>query len=132
MYWFMILLLAVIMCFIGMKFAERTVRRNRLQGRLSLSDEAIYSEFYASSGIPQDALLKAWHLVASLLHCDAGKLRPQDSLTDLAIWPKKIGTDFSDIDDISFEVNSPLNRNSNSELLNTIDDVVRHISGRFL
>lgn len=49
-----------------------------LEDRATLSDEDIYRQYFAESGLPQPLVLELWREVADALHLPAGKLRPTD------------------------------------------------------
>ena len=113
----------------GLKMAERTGRRSWLKDRESLSDQAIYHQFYASSGLVPQAVQQAWHFVADTLHCEPGRLRPHDSLADLAGLPRWMGSlpDHSDLDALEWEVHRRQMRAKvdGPGRMDTVDDVVR-------
>jgi len=113
----------------GLKVAERSGRRSWLKGRESLSDQAIYDLFYASSGLEPQAVWQAWHFVADTLHCEPGRLRPQDRLADLAGWLREVGSlpDGSDLDTLEWEVNRRLicAKVDGPERIDSVDAVVR-------
>jgi hypothetical protein len=46
--------------------------------RETLSEEQIYSQYFAQSGISASAVRELWHEVAETLHVPAEKLRPSD------------------------------------------------------
>lgn len=58
-----------------------------LQARQVLDDNALYSRYYADSGIPQARVLELWHEVASALRVSPGLLRPEDQFgKDIGAW----------------------------------------------
>jgi hypothetical protein len=67
---------------------ERARRQAMLQSRLELSDDDIYKQFYANTGISQTEISKIWHKIAEILHVNSGQLRPDDNFEDLLCLPK--------------------------------------------
>jgi hypothetical protein len=104
-------------------FRERFKRRKMLEGRVSLCDDEIYSQFYEQSGLPRSAALHVWHEVASALYVDSGKMRPSDQVIQ---YKSKVFQLQSDLDHLNDWL-CMLSRKSklNSGKLDTIDDVVR-------
>lgn len=95
-----------------------------LQSRSNLSDDMLYTQFYSSTGIPKEALLQAWKRIASLLHCQSGQLRPQDTLRELAGIPQWLGNLNSDLDDIAYEIAIHIKDARLNEEIKTVDDVI--------
>jgi hypothetical protein len=59
-----------------------------------LDDEAVYSRFYASSGLPNGPVLQLWHEIAETLGVPPGQLRPEDR------FGKDVGTYWITSDDL--------------------------------
>jgi hypothetical protein len=53
-----------------------------LRRRPSLSYDAIYSTYYASSGLPKDEVIEIWGEIAKVLNVPEGKLRPDDRFAE--------------------------------------------------
>src|SRR3954468_11099683 len=69
------------------KCFERRRRRSLLASRDELPDEQIHVRYYPEAGEAKEAVLKAWHRIASVLHVEPGRLRPQDRFEDLVALP---------------------------------------------
>jgi len=106
-----------------MMVRERRLRNASLGERPSLSEDQIYDEFYASSGLPRELVVRAWKETAGTLHIDAGKLRPSDEVKQLAAGGLQLQSDIDDLD-VWLRVLSRKSR-QNPDRLETIDDVVR-------
>jgi hypothetical protein len=65
---------------------KRSAARRGLMTRESLDDDAVYSRFYAGSGLPNGQVLQLWHEIAETLGVPSGRLRPEDR------FGKNVGT----------------------------------------
>jgi len=71
---------AIVIAAIGfaIPWNRRQVALKNLLARDALDDEAVYSRFYASTGLPKAAVLEVWHDIADTLRVPADRLRPSD------------------------------------------------------
>jgi hypothetical protein len=57
---------------------RRRAEQRKLLAREALDNEAIYSRFYASAGLPRDQVFELWGEVAETLGVPPDRLRPED------------------------------------------------------
>jgi hypothetical protein len=62
----------------GARQWQRNSDRRALAGRIALSDDSIYSNYYADSGYDRATVLELWAEIAVTLRVPPGKLRPTD------------------------------------------------------
>jgi hypothetical protein len=80
---------ALVAAVVGFVFPwqRRQQALNRLLARQALDDNAVYSAFYESAGLPKDKVLEIWHEIAETLRVPADRLRPADQFgTDIGVY----------------------------------------------
>jgi hypothetical protein len=61
-----------------MPWRRRQLALKNLLEREPLDDDAVYSRFYASAGLPKAEVLNIWHDIADTLRVPADRIRPDD------------------------------------------------------
>lgn len=96
-----------------------------LEGRESLSDDAIYARYYAEAQLPRTVVIQLWHEISQTLKVPASKLRPEDR------FGKEIGAYWITSDDLDVlavkarERAKSLGLSVDLEKLNTVDAYIR-------
>jgi hypothetical protein len=108
---------------------QRRRRARYLADRETLSDDQIYTRFYADSGLEPRWWTEAWHEVAAILHVAPGLLRPDDPLARLNGVPPRV---FGRVGDVARLINRVRNeafgRFPLPAKMETLDDIVRHLA----
>lgn len=115
-------------------FAHRSMNTRKclsaLHRRESLSDEEIYTRFYAESGLSMEAVMDVWHEIAHVLRAPADRLRPSDR------FGKDVGTYLITSEDLDVLGVVALRRGQRQGLsvqldsIETIDDYVNKLAPR--
>ncbi len=114
----------------AMWLSEKSRRRTlmNLREREFLDDAAVYSRYYADSGIPEPRVLELWHEVANALSVSPGLLRPEDR------FGKDIGVGFITSEDLDYLSQLAMKRakvdarNVDLQSIRTVDDYVRALA----
>lgn len=95
------------------------------QEREILDENALYSRFYADSGISQARVLELWHEVASALRVSAGLLRPEDQFgKDIGAW-SITSEDLDYLGQLAIKRAKREGRSIDLQAIKSVDDYVR-------
>lgn len=112
-------------CSFAIPWRRRQLALKNLLAREALDDEAVYSRFYASAGLPKTEILNIWHDVADTLRLPADRLRPDDR------FGKEVGVYWITSDDLDAlaakgrKRAKELGLTVDLEKLSTVDEYVR-------
>ncbi|WP_454726272.1 MULTISPECIES: hypothetical protein [Cupriavidus] len=99
-----------------------------LQERQILDDNALYSRYYADSGISQARVLELWHEVANALKVSPGLLRPEDRFgKDIGAW-SITSEDLDYLGQLAIKRAQVDGRSIDLQAIKSVDDYVRALS----
>lgn len=123
-----------IFCFVALVVTIGTIWLNAksrkrtsmsFQEREILDENALYSRFYADSGISQARVLELWHEVASALRVSAGLLRPEDQFgKDIGAW-SITSEDLDYLGQLAIKRAKREGRSIDLQAIKSVDDYVR-------
>jgi len=108
-----------------MPWRRRQLALKNMLAREPLDDDAVYSRFYASAGLPKAEVLNVWHDIADTLRVPADRIRPDDH------FGKEIGVYWITSEDLDVlaakgrERAKKLGLTVDLEKLSTVDEYVR-------
>ena len=101
-----------------------------LETRESLSEDAVYERYYASTSLPKERVVELWNEVATTLRVPASKVRPEDR------FGKEVGAYWITSDDLDALAAKGRRRAKSSglnidfEKLATVDEYVKALARR--
>jgi len=133
MLWTFIVAGAIVIASLGIAvpWRRRQSALKVLLAREALDDDAVYSRFYADTGLPKAEVLKSWHDIADTLRVPAERLRPNDRFgKDIGVY--WITSD--ELDELAAKGRKrakELGLTVDLEKLSTVDEYVRCFAGSF-
>ncbi|HOF86941.1 MAG TPA: hypothetical protein PLZ36_02395 [Armatimonadota bacterium] len=113
------------------RLATRRILSRRVAGRAVLTDDALCALMPAPD-IPRAHVRYAWRRIGTLLHLDAGRLRPDDALESLRVlpaWVEGNGALLQDFGALYEEVAHAVDRGApEPEPFTTVGDAVRYLA----
>lgn len=130
-YWFATAVALVVGGYIvASRLRVRRAERKFLEDRPTLDLNAVYTEFYAHSGLAEDSVIEVWREVADALNIAPGKLRPTDRFgADVGRY-FELSDKLDELHVAGLRRAKRLGVNPDFEQVKTVDDYVRALSKR--